>query len=126
MLLSRAALQKRKPARAGRPAWKTEIQYKRWLRKLPCACCGQLDGGLRDPIVAAHVDHAGKGTRDAKGIGSKAADKFCIPLLDSCHKRQHTLGWKSFEKHLPGGDAEVLANEYFERWLATDGRERDQ
>lgn len=126
MQLSRSALQTRKPPRAGRPAWKQADEYRRWLRKLPCACCGAEGRPPRDPIIAAHVDHGGQGTRDAKGMGSKAADRFCIPLLDSCHQEQHRIGWPAFERRLKGGDAVELAAAYWEKWPGRAAWERDQ
>lgn len=119
MRLGRSAFQTRKPPRAGRPAWKCAEEYKRWLRKLPCACCGGL-GDRPDPIVAAHVDHAG-----GKGMASKAADRHCIPLLDSCHKRQHAVGWATFERVLPGRDAVTLAAEYWGQFPGRIQWERD-
>ena len=113
--LPRSAFQTRRPARAGRPAWKCAEEYKRWLRKLPCSCCGHIRTD-ENPIVAAHVDHGGQGTADAKGTGTKAADRWCIPLCDDCHKRQHRLGWKSFEIELPTREATSLARAFWQRW----------
>lgn len=124
-MLARSRFQTRKPPRAGRPAWKCAEEFKRWLRKLPSALSGQVSTSLRDPIVVAHVDHAGQGTRDAKGLSSKVSDRFCIPLLDSEHQRQHSIGWPAFERELPGGDAVALANEYWDRWPGRAQWERD-
>ena len=119
--LSRAAFQTRKPPRAGRPAWKVAEEYKRWLRKLPCPCCGQLAGDLQSPIVAAHVDGVG-----AKGMGTKVADRHCIPLCNGCHTRQHQVGWRTFEKTLPLGDAATLAGVYWTEWPGRAVWEREQ
>lgn len=121
MMLARSAFMTRKPPRAGRPEWKRAEEFKRWLRKLPCACCGAESEGLRNPIVAAHVDHAG-----GKGMGTKVADKHCIPLLDTCHQRQHSVGWATFERGLPGGDAVELAAAYWDRWPGRIAWERAQ
>ena len=118
--IPRSAFQTRKPPRAGRPAWKVAEEYKRWLRKLPCAKCGaQPDVALR--IVSAHVDHAG-----GKGVGTKVADQHCIPLCDSCHIQQHAAGWLTFEKTLPYGDAVALAARYWSEWPGKAAWERDQ
>jgi hypothetical protein len=68
-------------------------------------------------MVAAHVDYAGKGSRDAKGTGSKVADRFNIPLSDLCHKLQHAKGWRWFEKNiLRGRSAEKLSEDYWRLW----------
>ena len=101
-----------KPGRAGRPAWKCAEDFKRWLRHLACPRCGQLPGMLSNPIVAAHVDHAG-----GKGASTKVADRHCIPLCNDCHREQtDVLGWGRFEAQLPGGDAIALAADYWQNW----------
>lgn len=123
-MLSRSMFQTRKPPRAGRPAWKCAEEYKRWLRKLPCARCTH-PGDLENPIVAAHVDHAGKGTRDAKGAQTKVADAHCVPLCDRCHKHQHNIGWLTFERLLPLGDAPMLAAAFWEKWPGRGDWERE-
>lgn len=77
----------------------------------------------KSPVEAAHVDHAGKGTRDAKGTGSKAADRFCIPLCQRHHDEQggkvgtfrQRGGWKSFELKY-GFDAVKEAEELWRLW----------
>lgn len=117
--LPRSAFQTRKPPRAGRPAWKCAEEYKRWLRKLPCAFCSHVRTD-ENPIVSAHVDHAG-----GKGIGTKVADRHCIPLCDECHRRQHRMGWPAFEKGLRYADAVVLAGVYWQEWPGRVAWERD-
>lgn len=108
--LPRAMFQKRKPPRAGRPVWKCAEEFKRWLRKLPCARCSHA-GDQANRIVSAHVDHAG-----GKGTGTKVADRHCIPLCDECHTTQHALGWRTFEASLPTRDAVALAAAYWQQW----------
>lgn len=108
--LSRSMFQTRKRPRAGRPAWKCAEEYKRWLRKLQCCRCGQ-HGTLPNPIVAAHVDHAG-----GKGTSTKVADRHCIPLCNDCHAEQHRLGWRTFERLLPLQDAPALAGVFWTEW----------
>jgi hypothetical protein len=93
--------------------------FKQWLRGRPCACGGHKD--CSGPIVAAHVDHAG-----GKGVGTKVADQHCIPLSDACHRRQHSVGWRTFERTLPGGDAVTLSAEYWRAWPGRIAWERDQ
>lgn len=119
MGLPRSAFQTRKPPRSGRPAWKCAEEYKRWLRKVPCAKCMHL-GDIANPIVAAHVDHAG-----GKGMASKAPDSACIPLCNDCHKAQHSAGWMTFEKLLPLGDAVALSSVYWTEWPGRREWERE-
>lgn len=117
--LPRSAFQTRKPPRAGRPAWKCAEEFKRWLRKLPCARCEHV-GDAANPIVAAHVDHAG-----GKGVSTKVADRFCVPLCDGCHKEQHRIGWPAFEKLMPLADAVALAGVYWTEWPGRRAWEAD-
>ncbi|WP_267386508.1 hypothetical protein [Sphingomonas sp. GC_Shp_3] len=90
------------------------------MRKLPCACCQAPAGDLENPMVAAHVDHAG-----GKGVGTKVADRHCVPLCAACHKRQHNVGWMAFEKALPMADAVALSSVYWIEWPARVAWERD-
>lgn len=117
--LPRSAFQTRKPSRAGRPAWKCAEEYRRWLRRLPCVACHAI-GDRTNPIVAAHVDHAG-----GKGTGTKVADRHCIPLCDHCHQEQHRDGWRTFEKKLPMQDATVVATAFWQQWPGRAAWERD-
>jgi hypothetical protein len=112
--------QRVKPPRAGRPAWKCAEEFKRHLRHLPCARCKAQPGDLSNPIVVAHVDHAG-----GKGISTKVADRHAIPLCDDCHTEQHSIGWRSFEKSLPLCDAAALAGVYWSEWPGRSAWERD-
>jgi hypothetical protein len=117
--IPRSAFQTRKPPRAGRPAWKCADEFRRWLRKLPCACCNHIRTD-ENPIVAAHVDHAG-----GKGVSTKVADRHSLPLCDECHKRQHLVGWLTFEKSLPLRDAVALAGVYWTEWPGRRDWERE-
>lgn len=117
--LPRSMFRTRKPPRAGRAAWKCAEDYRRWLRKLPCARCAH-PGDRSNPIVAAHVDHAG-----GKGTSTKVADRYCIPLCDDCHKQQHAMGWRSFEMALPIGDAVKLSEAYWQQWPGRVAWERE-
>jgi hypothetical protein len=73
---------------AGRPREKSAPQFLQWLRGRPCLVGGTCAG----KIEAAHVDHAG-----GKGMGTKVADKFAIPLCSAHHAEQHMAGRKTFE-----------------------------
>lgn len=102
--------------KAPRPAWKVAEAFCAWLRKRPCACEGR-NPECRGPVRSAHVDGAGKGTRDAKGMSTKAADRFCIPLTDPCHQLQHTKGWPWFIANmLRGRDPIQLSEAYWKAW----------
>jgi hypothetical protein len=83
--------------------------YKKWLRGRPCAADGVYCGGK---VIAAHVDHAG-----GKGMGLKVADRYCIPLCDAHHTRQHNKGWHTFEGECLGGKSAVaMADAYWNAW----------
>lgn len=115
-VLPPSAFKRRKPERAGRPEWKRDEAFKRWLRALPCAC-GGANAFCHGPTEVAHVDYAAKGTPDAKGLSTKVADRFSLPLSRGCHAAQTSVfGWPDFEKSLPGGDAEALTRVYFDRF----------
>lgn len=124
--MSLSTLQRR-THKAPRPAWKVAEAFKKWVRGFECACQGRNPhcGGK---IIAAHVDYAGKGTRDAKGMASKAADRFTIPLSWNCHRLQHDNGWPWFDITILGmaGAAEKLANDLWLKWPDRLKWERDQ
>jgi len=107
---------------APRPAWKVCAAFGQWLRGRPCACGGRNDdcGG---PMQAAHVDYAGKGTPDAKGAGTKVADRWQIPLSANCHRLQHSKGWPWFDQHILGGIGRgaMMASEYWRLWKGDKG-----
>lgn len=117
--LPRSMFATRKPPRARRPAWKCADEFRRWLRKLPCARCSH-PGDKANPIVAAHVDHAG-----GKGTSTKVADRHCIPLCNDCHTQQHAIGWRSFELGLPTHEAVALAAAYWQQWPGRSDWERE-
>ena len=118
-MLRRAAITPRKRVRAGRPAWKVADNFRRWLRKLPCAACQRpaTEMALNE---SAHVDHGGD-----KGMGTKASDRFCIPLCPECHERQHSEGWLTFERKLPQSSAVSLSNMYWAEWPGRREWERE-
>ena len=117
--LPRSAFQTRKPPRAGRPAWKCAEEYRRWLRKLPCAKCEHA-GDRANWIVAAHVDHAG-----GKGVSTKVADRHSIPLCNDCHTEQHRVGWLTFERGLRLCSTVALAFLYWDKWPGRVAWERE-
>ncbi len=104
---------------APRPAWKVADAFRQWLRGRPCAADGY--GLCEGRMIAAHVDHAG-----GKGIGTKVADRYCIPLCDGHHRRQHNRGWQTFEKECLGGKSAVaIAEAYWSAWPGRIAWERD-
>jgi hypothetical protein len=122
--LGPAALRNRKK-NAPRPAWKVTDSYLSWLRKRPCFLdgrgCGVADPPRRAPVEAAHVNHAG----DA-GTGTKASDRFAVPLCQRHHDEQHGKigafsqrgGWPTFQIKY-GFNAIDVAAEYWAAWLKT-------
>jgi hypothetical protein len=113
---------------APRPAWKVEESFRKWLRGRPCFLarhplggCGLVPG--RKPVESAHVDHGGD-----KGAGTKASDRFCIPLCPAHHDEQGGKtgpfrlrgGWPTFEAKY-GFNALQIADEYWRLWKGDKG-----
>lgn len=94
----------------GRPPEKSIPGYLQWLRGRPCLIEGPECGGK---IHACHVDHGGD-----KGMGTKVADHFAVPMCTAHHAEQHNKGWRTFEKRY-GFDGLVYAEQYFGAWLNT-------
>lgn len=92
---------------APRPAEKSAPAYLQWLRGRNCAvsnddCVGKIE--------AAHVDHGGD-----KGMGTKASDKFAVPMCSQHHAEQHRIGWLTFQdRH--DFKALTAANAYLQAW----------
>jgi hypothetical protein len=82
-----------------------------WLRGRPCAVASF--NSCMGPVQAAHVDHGGD-----KGVGTKASDRFAIPLCFGHHNEQHAHGWETFEAKYRF-DALRAADAY---WLASPHR----
>lgn len=115
---------------AARPAWKVADAYRQFLRGRPCYLdghraggCGLADPPRRTPIEAAHV--GGTGTA---GMGTKAADAYCIPLCQRHHDEQHGKigtfsqrgGWATFQLKY-GFNAVQVAGEYWRVWKGDKG-----
>lgn len=93
---------------APRPAAKSAPGFLKWLRGRACKVCG--DTGRME---AAHVDHGGD-----KGMGTKASDRFAIPLCggpEGHHAEQHRIGWGTFQARY-NFDALACANAYWNAW----------
>lgn len=91
---------------AGRPAEKSCPRFLQWLRGRDCLVGGTCAG----KIEAAHVDYAG-----GKGIGTKVADRFAVPLCAAHHGEQHMAGIKTFEKR-HNVNMLVASEAYWKAW----------
>lgn len=74
----------------------------RWVRQH--ACC--VPGCDRRPIEAAHVR-----TGTGGGTGLKPDDTWVISLCSHCHRHQHQVGERAFERET-GIDMKALAAEF--------------
>lgn len=125
-MLSRSALKPRH-RNAPRPAEKSAPQFLQWLRGRQCAVAATGRAGAVEAcegkIEAAHVDYAG-----GKGVGTKVADRFAIPLCSYHHARQHAVGWDTFDRHWLGGVSMALfmAADYWRAWPGRIAWERKQ
>lgn len=93
---------------APRIAEKSAEAFKQWIRGRSCLCFPR--GGCGGKVEAAHVDYAGD-----KGMGTKASDKYTVPLCTFHHAEQHRMGWKSFEAKY-GFVALSVAEFLWSRW----------
>jgi hypothetical protein len=102
--------------RNARPPEKNCRAYLQWLRGRECFLADR--GGCRGKIEAAHVDCAG-----GKGIATKVADKWAIPLCSGHHAEQsgvtgsfRTRGsWATFQLRY-GFNAIDVAGDYWHLW----------
>jgi hypothetical protein len=109
-MLSRTALKPRK-RNAPRPAWKVADAFGQWLRGRPCACQGR-NPACSGKIQAAHTPH-----KASKGMGTRCADRYQIPLSAGCHLHtQHRKGWQTFAERFLGRDPNELAEDYWRAW----------
>jgi len=80
----------RKPPRKALGGPARAWRYRRWVRSLPCAACGQEPAG-----EAAHTGSDG-------GLRQKSSDYSCIPLCTGCHRfspdAYHQVGRQEFER----------------------------
>lgn len=93
--------------------------YLSFIRKLPCCVTG------RYPVEAAHLSFAApKYGHYGRGKGSKAPDRWALPLHPDEHRKQHSMGerdyWEGENPHVlaltiwglfsdMGDDAELFA-----------------
>ena len=74
-----------------------------FIRQLPCVSCQTMRG-----VQAAHLstfnDNAG---HYGRGKGSKASDRWTLPLCEGCHTYQHKIGEEKFWERI--GDPWIMA-----------------
>jgi hypothetical protein len=104
---------------APRIADKSAPQFLQWLRGRPCILA--LNGECEGKIEAAHIDFAG-----GKGIRSKVADRFAIPMCAKHHRQQHSQGWQTFMASINASRLTILeaASEYWRAWPGRAAWER--
>lgn len=107
---------------APRPAEKAALGFLQWLRGRDCAVAHVCILPCYGKIEAAHVDYAG-----GKGVGTKVADRYAVPLCSEHHYRQHQIGWRLFEAALLSNwNGLESANEYWRQWPGRIAWERKQ
>lgn len=99
---------------AGRPPEKEARGFRQWLRGRPCIFADH--GGCEGKIEAAHLDFAG-----GKGVGSKVADRYSVPMCSAHHRLQHNKGWVTFPRSM-GVTKEQLMLAAARLWNAWPGR----
>ena len=70
--------------RPAKPA--RDPEYRRWVKRLPCAACGRTWG----------IDPAHTGPH---GLGQKSSDLKCIPLCRRCHDAFDAAPQEFAEQH---------------------------
>jgi len=84
--------------------------YLDWIRTLPCVISGAT------PVEAAHVSTAAIFYgHPGRGKGSKAADRWALPLSPRLHREQHGMAEGAFWKKY-GVDPHLLALVLFALW----------
>jgi hypothetical protein len=96
-----------------RIAEKSAPAFLQWLRGRPCAF-GLIDGhNCEGKIEAAHLDWAG-----GKGIATKVADRFSVPMCSGHHRIQHTKGWLTFmrDREVNKTLMQAAADKFWNAW----------
>jgi hypothetical protein len=92
------ALQIRRPPTAfsqqptGKKSGRIEDKdYLEWIRSLPCAITGTY------PVEAAHISYPeSRYGKLGRAKGTKEDDKWAIPLSNSTHRDQHSMGERRY------------------------------
>lgn len=104
---------------APRPAEKAAPGFLQWLRGRECMVAPH-PACEQQRLEAAHVDYAG-----GKGVGTKVADRWAVPLCSHHHREQHRIGWKTFER-IYLIDCKSAAEQYWRAWPGRIAWERKQ
>jgi hypothetical protein len=98
---------------APRPLEKSAPGFLQWLRGRACMF-GIIDGSrCAGKIEAAHLDWAG-----GKGVGTKVADRYAVPMCSGHHRLQHEKGWLTFMNEREVSKALMLeaAQQFWRMW----------
>lgn len=84
--------------------------YLTWLHELPCCVTG------RTGVQAAHVSFSNTWHGHyGRGRGTKAPDRFALPLCEAEHRKQHSMNEAAYWEQV-GIDPHELANTLFGIW----------
>lgn len=97
---------------APRPAWKVCEAFKQWVRGRRCFLWAE--GRCEGKIEAAHTPDP-----QSKGVGTKAADRNCIPLCQHHHSLHTTKGWSAIG--LTRDAAQAAGDTYWRLWKGDKG-----
>jgi hypothetical protein len=98
-----------------RPAKRSN--YLAWVHTLPCAVTGRND------VQAAHLSYASPWHGHyGRARGTKAPDRFALPLCEAEHARQHQMNERDFWDSV-GINPHELANTLFGLWSDYDEHE---
>ena len=77
--------------------------YLTFIHLLPCVITGQYE------VQAAHLSMAApRYGHYGRGRGTKVSDRWCLPLSEASHRRQHAIGEDLFWRNA-GIDPHILA-----------------
>jgi len=103
-LLKGTAAPKAKKGETTKPVRERDAGHLEALRQCPCVACGHDPAGEAAHISMASAKHG----KPEKGMGSKSADQWTLPLCHACHMRSHEVGEQPFWRDL-GLDPLMLA-----------------
>jgi hypothetical protein len=83
-----------KRQRRGRPD--PSKKHRDWVRKHVCVGGKHNNGAFCNPEKG--IDCAHYRSAENSGMGQKPGDEWLVPFCRNCHRRQHDIGQKAFEK----------------------------
>lgn len=106
---------------APRIAAKSAPGFLQYVRGRGCIFAG--NGECEGKIEPMHLDFAG-----GKGIGTKVADRYCVPGCAGHHAMQHRIGWQTFMARMGTSANELLiaAARLWNSWSGRPAWERKQ